>query len=561
MKYKGRVIVGIYILSVLFYGVFVSVFTSTVHAGVDEEIYVGLARSFHYQGRFETGGELADYTCVLYSVLISLAYYLYSPEHILFIMRLTGVLVMCSAVFPVFLLAERLLGDEKKALKISVFSLLLPYMSDTAYLMQEVLSYPLFCWMIYFFCCSCGVARSRKGDLCLIVCSFFSVLCYFTKTYMFFIPIVLNLVFIYDRDTGQKRKEGLRKLAVFDTTYILLTVILYILIKGVNGFEAGSDHYQNQIMSLFPINWNTITLGITGVAVYISMLFWNMGMIPLFSLFIKNKESEEQIKKVAFFCKISLVFLVFEIVTLIVLTEDRGELLPRKFLFRYFQVFVPIVWILFEKTDRNTTFLKKRKVWCLSALLTGIPVIYFCYMQGNTRQSIIDGHYFLLLENMTKYLIPYADAVLVCLFGILLAWIIWMECRGGKKRSRWWQWAVAAAIFVMSGINCVQLPFYTNVIADGKVIQNDSIKIANYLNSGDYECVYYISGDDYYTRNFYGYIRQPYKVIEEDELAQYIDGNDEKIGAVIVSGNSEQLKGEIKKEELGTKKLTLYTFL
>ena len=38
----------------------------------------------------------------------------------------------------------------------------------------------------------------------------------------------------------------------------------------------------------------------------------------------------------------------------------------------------------------------------------------------------------------------------------------------------------------------MQLPVYNNIVAGGKVIQSDSIQIANYLNEKGYDFVYYI---------------------------------------------------------------------
>ena len=87
----------LFLIGVIFYALWVSIFTSTVHIEVDEELYVTLAKSFHYIGRFEKNGQLLDYSCVLYSMLLSLTYYFYKPTGILFLMRMVGVLCMCSS--------------------------------------------------------------------------------------------------------------------------------------------------------------------------------------------------------------------------------------------------------------------------------------------------------------------------------------------------------------------------------------------------------------------------------------------------------------------------------
>ena len=173
-------------LEVIFYTIWVSLFTSTVHIEVDEELYVTLAKSFHYLGRFEKNGQILDYSCVLYSMLLSLAYYFYTPESILFLLRFVGVLCMCSSVFPIYFLAKAILMDEGIAVKITAWFLLMPYMADCAYMMQEVLCYPLFCWLL-FLCTAC-LRKVRGYKWCIFSGYFFSVSLFFTKTYTF-IPV------------------------------------------------------------------------------------------------------------------------------------------------------------------------------------------------------------------------------------------------------------------------------------------------------------------------------------------------------------------------------------
>ena len=66
-KNRNRQIFMWYIFFVVLYGVVVSFFSSTVHIDVDEELYLGMARSFHYQGKFAIENNV-NYSCVLYSI-------------------------------------------------------------------------------------------------------------------------------------------------------------------------------------------------------------------------------------------------------------------------------------------------------------------------------------------------------------------------------------------------------------------------------------------------------------------------------------------------------------
>lgn len=196
----------IYGIAVLGYALLVSQYTIPVHLSVDEELYISMARSFHYEGVFANENEILNYSCVLYSVLLSFAYYFFTPEHIMFALRMIGVLVMLSSVFPIYLLGKLVLHNDKDAIGLSVFSCILPSMMSTAYCMQEVLSYPLFLWLIYVICREIEKDKlsdiSRETYIIAILC----VLCYFTKTYMIFLPIVYSFLIIFDAYT--KKQKG-----------------------------------------------------------------------------------------------------------------------------------------------------------------------------------------------------------------------------------------------------------------------------------------------------------------------------------------------------------------
>ena len=122
----------VYVVAVIGYLLFVKCFSIPVHIGVDEELYISMAQSFHYQGYFAKGGEILDYTCVLYSMVLSLAYYFYSPENIVFAFRAIGVCMILTSIFPNYLLSRRLIVDEKKRLVVLIFICILPTMMNAA---------------------------------------------------------------------------------------------------------------------------------------------------------------------------------------------------------------------------------------------------------------------------------------------------------------------------------------------------------------------------------------------------------------------------------------------
>ena len=83
INYYSKILI-LYIFSVIGYLFFVHSFTIPVHIDVDEELYIAMAKSFHYTKTFQHSGSTLNYSCILYSMVLSLAYYFYSPENIMF---------------------------------------------------------------------------------------------------------------------------------------------------------------------------------------------------------------------------------------------------------------------------------------------------------------------------------------------------------------------------------------------------------------------------------------------------------------------------------------------
>lgn len=559
---KKRYVIILFLSAVIAYGIIALFFTSTVHVQVDEDLYVALAKSFHYKGRFEAYGDIMNYNCVLYSMLISVAYYFYSPEHILFLMRFIGILSMCSAVFPIYLLAKRILQDDRISFAISALTLIMPYMFDGMYLLQEVLSYPLFLWTMYFLYRAFETSDMPEAGMWMAVGAVFSVLCFFTKTYLFLIPVTVNCCFILwllRREEG--RNVPVKALLIYDILYLLGTALLYLMINMINGGAEGSNHYTGQFSTLFPLSVQTFISGAVCCIVYASLLFLNMGVLPIGTLVFNRNRLREDCRRFRDFCLAACILLVLEIIFLIVLTEEGVPTIPHKFLFRYYQVLVPPVLIIFVGQMKEEDYLKNKVMRLLSGICFAVGLCYFGYMGGITRQGIADGYLYLTLENITKYILPYADAAAVVLAGAATAVLIGSACRGRSGVVKRTFKLGVAGIILFWILNCVQLPIYTNIWADGKTIQNDSIKIAEYLGTDDCDLYYLVvSGEDEtgYLRNFYGYVRQTYSVIDSDTLEEMMTGEKTGEAFYLISSRSDLNTERTKRIDLGTERLYLY---
>lgn len=514
-------IILLYLVFVCLYSVIVSFFTSTVHIDVDEELYLEMARSFYYEGRFALGGEIVNYSCILYSMLISSAYFFYSPENILLLMRLIGVAAMTSAVFPIWLIAKKILNDDNAALKITVFSMLLPFMFDSAYIMQEVLAYPLFLWSLWFLLC----AAEKDTYQAYFLSALFGGLCFFTKTYLFFIPIVFNIVegvgiikagqaaSHTKSETGIKKR--LKNVMVYDVTYLAVFAVLYFVSYMINDFSKGNNHYSSQFSHLFPISINTVICGIFCCVFYMAFFIVNTGILPFAGLVWKRKNESGYEGKFWGFIYVSVIFLIFEIVVMIVLTEEGNVSAPHKYLFRYFQIFTVPLLLAFISSIKVKDILGNKKQLLLLSTACIITVLFWVIMYQRTSHGIIDGHLFVLLENLNRVM-PYAGAIATAGFSLLILGVV-------RNNMRFWKLPAAGAVMCFWLLNCVQLPYYSNVIASGAGIKNDSIKIAEYLNTNDISDIYYVrmKNANPYLQNCYGYFKQPFTEIELNQVEDH----------------------------------------
>ena len=517
-------LVLLYFFSSAIYILFVSRFTIPVHLGVDEELYISMAKSFHYTGHFSENGQILNYTCYLYSALISVAYFFYTPQHIMFLFRVIGVLSMLSSVFPVYLLSNLVFaGDSRKVWGITALTMLLPSMTDTAYCMQEVLAYPVVLWIIYMIYKDfddTGVGRISGNSILIILAGMTG---YFIKTYLIFLPAAYIIYEVFMAWKYRSREIAVKVIllsGIAAAIYFLGKICLII----INGGTAGVNHYAQQFSWLFPIDLHTVISIVACLLFYFVALIFYWGVFPCILPIMNQYQYGKRDRKFISFLILSAVLLLFEIVILIVVTEEGKPYLPHKFLYRYFQVLEIPVLCMFMKMDLRKSNWGKSIYW-----FVGICILMAGYfaVRGNTmRTAIIDAPEFLLIENASRYV--FSGLGVVFCGALLLA--------GGAYYHHFKQkFAEAITLIIKIGclyfigffcINLVQLPYYTNTIASGKQIERDACIIADYLNANNGKEIYYVTGSsDRYEQAVYAYISDEVTVITPQEAERVKAGN------------------------------------
>jgi len=356
--------------------------TIAVYQDVDEELYISMAKTFFFDGKFAKNYEVLNYNCVIYSMIISLAYFFYSAKNILFIMRIIGILLMISSVFPIYLLSKEILKSKYKALLISAFSLLIPEFSLSFYLIQEVLCYPIFLWIAYLAYLKFTREKTKLIDILLIL---LLALIFFVKSYaiVFAAAYFGALCLIELKNKNYKRLGGTILQGVICLALIVFGIVL---LKVING--DGVNHYSGQIAGIFPLTMEKIIAFIYGIFFYGIFFTFCIGFLPMFTAIFGMKKYEEHDRKFILFLLLSTLFTILEVSAVVFIPEEAGKLYPFKFCFRYLAPLTAPYILMFLKCKKEDIKIDK-KVIVLYIIMFAYLIWY--YIGQGTKLASIDA--------------------------------------------------------------------------------------------------------------------------------------------------------------------------
>lgn len=167
--------------------------------------------------------------------------------------------------------------------------------------------------------------------------------------------------------------------------------------------------------------------------------------------------------------------------------------------------------------------------WTGIAGLAG-SLVYYLFRGTTARQAIMDGHLYLILENISKLILPHADALITGVIALGLLVIYFKKIRISKDKI----WIGMAGVTIGFWLlTLIQLPVYTNIYVKGTEIEKDGIEIAKYAQSNKIDEIFYIydtiENRNGYLRSYYGYTRQDCRTISISDYEQhkesYVSGN------------------------------------
>lgn len=186
--------------------------------------YTDIARSIANTGTIRFANFFGVNTAYLYPAILSLAYKLfYDPYTITFTLRIFGVFMMTSVIFPTYLLCVKMGASRKCALLLSSAAVLIPDMIFTWMIMSETVAYPLFMWTVYIVYLE--IENNNKIWLTALIGVMFHI-CYIARSQFLMLPISYIFVLAQwawrQKNDRNERENNIRRILIVGLVFSIL---------------------------------------------------------------------------------------------------------------------------------------------------------------------------------------------------------------------------------------------------------------------------------------------------------------------------------------------------
>jgi len=339
---------------------------------IDETLYLSTARSLHNSGMLLFQAQPANISHLLYPLVLSIVYFLYSPESIMFSLRLFGMLVYSLGFIPVFLLSKTILKSATKALIVVVIVLFLPEAGYVGFISQEVTHFPLMMLAFYLIYLtiqsSSNTIRTRKDVVYSIALGATFYLLYENKaigiiaviSYIFCL-FLIGCFFIGNNISIKKSiKATIKQLILVLLPFVLLFVLFgfvknYLFVRS--GIDSVNSHFSAAEYFILHYLRNDFivftTERLTGMLFYFYYLLIAFLGIPLIAFMgIKSFDKNDQkfLLHTIGFTVLSIMMIVFTVY----IFEGGASANPQRVHLRYvYYSFVPFKILAFKLINKR----------------------------------------------------------------------------------------------------------------------------------------------------------------------------------------------------------------
>ena len=331
--------------------------------GIDEFLYSSLGRSIATEGSLLYYGQPADYSYILYPLVLSPVYLLFGEGANFYrILQFWNILLMTLSVFPVHALCRRLLREEKKALWAAVLCMLLPDFILGQRIFSEAILYPLFFGSVYYIY---RYIEDREPKSLLAV-GVLGGLMYCTKPGSI-VHAVLFLILALAGSLARKEKKAALCAAGSMLAFCAVSAVFWCLARFAFG-------YSGSLLSIYGTQLGEEDLHLdvffTSILKYPFYFILACGIIGFIYPFLTWKHRNETEKKFGLFLLASLIILIIGTSWIINRDEYNIALLH----IRYMAMYIPPVLLFCFLPGEETAPESKKAKRAQAAMKPRIPV-------------------------------------------------------------------------------------------------------------------------------------------------------------------------------------------
>ena len=423
-KLKGRIntpalLLGMYGFFVLLRFVLALLTSIYPLVDIDEFLYYGMARSIANGEGLTFRGQPADYSYILYSLVLSPVYLTGLKGPVLYrAMQLWNILLITLSIFPFYRIAAKCVGDERKALWLTGISMLLPDFLLGQLMMAENVIIPLFYTL---FCLILDYLENEKLWKILLIGLIGGLL--FSAKPGAVIPAAVFFILLLVFSLAKRDIKQFPRIGAGAAVMIAAAGFFFLLVKLLNGNASVLSLYEIQVTDTAHSE-----VFFRFIGVYILYIFIACGFGCVFLLG----------KKFAYFSFDRKFFLYVLLISLIMMiigvswSVNRYEYTANTAHMRYIGMYIPLLFI-FSMIPVSDTEIKQgslKNIPVSAVILFGIFSVLLFVLGIYSGVNLIIAY----SENMTLSMlvlslninIPSVFIVLLllclCLFFLILTW-------------------------------------------------------------------------------------------------------------------------------------------
>lgn len=523
----------IYIITVIIRGL-LTCFTRSAIVEADEIIYLDIANSLAYENRILIRNLDWGPKAFIYSLIISPFMLIKNPFIRLNLIGIFNSAIMISAVFPLYILGNKLFKNKDWVYLLLILVIVLPDTALTMTFMTEVLFFPVCMWLFLTVYLFIDNRYNKKSFLLSIFLGLECIILYFIKnvSLYFIISIICMLLLIFFVE--KEKKKHIVNILIF----LISCIFFYLIINNViiqEILKSGTSNIYGN--SIFDQLFKILAGGSKYIVFFIYCILFNLfggllafGFFPVLYPGLYYKCYKREIQYFYFFAIISFLVVVGVISYMISSIEDYGRLGIRLHLRYYFPLLMLFIMLMIKGVfEKENEFTIKRHSVFWGCICAAFWVVFKFFPWGLVDCLLLEYiDVFRKLAMRTDIVIEqFQLSIMEIIFKIIIIATISIltYCLGNKKYFKKAMLIFLAGFILLSLYNNISITVkYREVYAayTSKELIEESRIIDNYLWKQDGNVLVITNGfnktlDTFLTRSVY--------VTSKDSVLDLLDEN------------------------------------